>query len=550
MLVFFFVIFWFVIPASGSSLVFFRNDDIFLNKNYDLDATYYEVNKIINLDNTAENLITQPSALVFDEKNSRLMVGDYLLGKIYNYSLKTFKFDSFFGIWPGEPRVLGRVEDISVLPGNENYAIADPFFHHIIICNKSGGAKMSFGRMGVQFYEFNEPSGIACDGKYFFITDRYNCRICVYDIFGSYKYSFGSRGVQHGQFYLPTAILTGSSSEVYVCDSGNDRIEIFDKKGIFKRSIGAMGRAEERFNNPTGICLDEKSNLYVADSLNGRVQKFDRNGKYMGQISELISSFVADDYRPEFIYNMPMNLSSNEINFSMGTLKKPIRVQVDNKNGKLFVLDAELKKIYIFDSDNFNKGRELFKDRHYINAAKYFEKAVVQTPENVNALFYLGYADYQLEKYKDAFLHFTEIKERFPASEVSKYADYYQKKINSTTFEVAETNTHKKTDVEGATDSFTGFPKDTSENIFEVHRKEFKKSYNASSAEKVPTEEELEEAMLEKYYGMKPATDETIFQKLRRENWKARKKDKKQTEYGQKYDKKTDEKTKEKTKEH
>lgn len=447
---------FFPCASAANEMLMFRDDEKFLDRRFDLDATHYEVNRVIELNDTAENRIIVPTAMALDRRNQRLLVGGQLFGRIYAYSLKTYRYDGTFGaeLYNGE-KLFGRISDICSMPGDTGYAVTDSIYHRVMIIDPNGEPVLSFGRLGRNYYEFNEPSGIVVKTvarevydwkksrrpesvprttsrkRLFFISDRFNNRVCAYTLDGNYLYSFGTRGVENGQLYLPSAILSGREDEIYVCDGGNDRIEVLDTKGKFLRRIGRMGTEQGQFHSPTDIAVDANKNFYVADATNGRIQKFDPEGRYKCSINGLRSSFLSKPYAPGFLYRMPGNFDSNEINFSMGELKRPVKINIDNATGRLFILDAEQARIFVLDSDNFRKGRELYKKRQYREAIKYLTIAVLQTPSNINALFYLGYSNYALERFEEAYGHFKKLIADAPASEVAKYADYFIKKIEA-----------------------------------------------------------------------------------------------------------------------
>ncbi len=432
-------------PQAGAfDLVTFDNDIVYLNQKYYLGARHYEVIKIIPIDNTDENLILAPSSLRYDKKYNRLLVGDYLSGKIRKYSLNNYKYSGDFAIEKYGKKLLGNPADIFISPDSRNYVVIDQFFNRMVFFNSLGMNTNITGGLGEAMGEFSEPCAVAFSGGRFFVADKYNCRICVFDASGYFKYSFASKGTADSQLYLPTAVKANSSGEVYVCDSGNDRIQVFEARGRYIKTIGRRGRSPGFFDAPSDICFDANSNIYVADANNKRVQKFSPAGDFLCEIKALESSFLSEDYKPDFYFKMPKNFDSNEINFSLGSLAMPVKIDLNNETAHLYVLDSEQKKIFILDCDNFNKGRRLYLDRNFKDAIKYLKIVMEENPGNLNALYYLGFCYQQTYDYKKAYECYDKIIKVHSLSEVEKHARYQLKKMASVNpsnyFDVAAEN--------------------------------------------------------------------------------------------------------------
>lgn len=76
----------------------------------------------------------------------------------------------------------------------------------------------------------------------YFITDRDNNRVQVFDQYGAYMNSFGTRGNKNGQFLGPEGIAIDQSGIVFVSDSENHRVQLFDPNGVFIGKFGSKGR--------------------------------------------------------------------------------------------------------------------------------------------------------------------------------------------------------------------------------------------------------------------------------------------------------------------
>ena len=417
------------VKTAAFDLVVFNNDSHYLSHGHYLNAKHYEVNKIINIDNTRENLIVAPASLKYDKKYNRLLVGDYLSGKIRKYSLNNFKYSGDFEVEVPGKKIIGSPFDIHISDDSKNYVVADIFFNRIVFLNPFGLVTDIIGATGEAAGEFSEPAAVTYSNGLFFVADKYNCRICVYDKRGYFKYSFASRGALDSQLYLPISLKANDSGEIYICDSGNDRIQVFSPKGVYIKTIGRRGRSAGFFDVPSDICFDSNSNIYIADSYNKRVQKFSPSGEFLCEIKSPGSSFLSDDYKPDFYFKMPKNYDSNEINFSLGSFDMPVKIDINNETAQLYVLDSVQKKIFILDCDNFNKGRALYLGRNFKDAVKYLNIVVDENPHNLNAYYYLGFSYQQIYDYKKAYDCYKKIIDFHSLDEVEKHARLQLKKI-------------------------------------------------------------------------------------------------------------------------
>lgn len=423
-----FIFFYFLITKNclAYEIVLFKKDNTFLNPQKNFNAYHYEVSKIIEIDNTTENRIIYPTFLRYDINSQTLLIGDYFTGKI-------LKFSPINGNYLGElninnhssKRIIGNPTDILIL--KTQYLVTDALFNKLIIFNSNGQIINIFGTTGEAYNEFSEPYSLDIYNNNIFIVDRYNCRICVYNLNGTFKYSFASKGNFSSQIYLPNSIKV-NNGYVYISDSGNDRIQVFDIYGKHIKTIGQRGKSIGFFNAPTDICFDASSNLYIADLLNERIQKILTNGQIY-EIKKLFSSFISKDFEPTFYYKLPLNYDSNEINFKLGELKAPYKIDVNNELAHLYVLDIKDKKIYILDCNNFYKGRKLYLSHNFKDAIKYLKISLDENPDNYYAMYYLGYSYQMLKDYDEAIKCYQNIINLNLQNEVEKYAKLQIKKI-------------------------------------------------------------------------------------------------------------------------
>ncbi len=496
------------LKAAAYDLVAFNDDSRFLSSVYYLNAKHYEVNKTINLDNTSENLIVAPCSLKYDKKYNRLLVGDYLSGKIRKYSLNNFKYSGDFEVESPGKKIIGSPFDICITDDSKRYIVADIFFNRIVFFDPFGLVIDTIGFTGQAAGEFSGPTAVTYSNGFFFVADKYNCRVCVYDARGYFKYSFASKGTLDSQLYLPASLKASDSNEIYICDSGNDRIQVFSAVGAYIKTIGRRGRSTGFFNAPSDICFDSNSNFYIADSYNKRVQKFTPEGNFVCEIKSLASSFLSDDYKPDFYFKMPQNYDSNEINFSLGSFDMPVKIDINSQSAHLYVLDSAQKKIYILDCDNFNKGRALYLGRNFKDAVKYLGIVMDENPGNLNALYYLGYSYQQIGDYKKAYECYQKIVDCRSLGEVEKHARLQLKIIASINAPGYFKSVEEKAELEKKRAeiklSYANFFDSTNEiTAFDRKRAEFFKAYEVEipSRRNTGREKSEEEFYEDEYYG-------------------------------------------------
>ncbi|BBH22131.1 hypothetical protein Back11_34760 [Paenibacillus baekrokdamisoli] len=144
--------------------------------------------------------------------------------------------------------------------------------------------KKSDGRSGNGPGEFNQPYGVAVDGKgNVYVTDTDNHRIQKLDAadgtWSEWGYQATIAGQGLGEFSSPTGVAMDSQGNLYVTEYDNHRIQKLDmltgKWRGWGKIGGGSGSGTGEFLNPTGTAVDSKGNVYVADRDNHRIQKLD-----------------------------------------------------------------------------------------------------------------------------------------------------------------------------------------------------------------------------------------------------------------------------------
>ncbi len=220
-----------------------------------------------------------------------------------------------------KPQV-NQPSDISVSTNGDIYLV-DGVNHRVVVFNRKGNLKYTWGRKGVKKGEFNYPMGIdISDDESIFIADSGNHRIQI----------FSSTGTFLSMFSIPTGpgekpsdpvdvIVSRINGNVYISDNENHKIKVYDQGGIFQFEWGKFGEGNGEFRYPGIIAQNEYNEIFVVDVLNTRVQKFDPSGNYISEIGAW-GVFPGKFFRPK-------------------------GVTIDNKN-RIFVSDSYMGFIQTF----------------------------------------------------------------------------------------------------------------------------------------------------------------------------------------------------------
>jgi phage tail-like protein len=185
------------------------------------------------------------------------------------------------------------------------------------------------------------PSGIAIDddGTVYY-SDPSADRVwridgCTGD--GERMPCVGGAGEGAGQFHEPRGLLVPRARHaLFVADSGNHRVQVFDPSSGQLLAIWGQpgtgpspGTEPGRFSSPWTVAGDAAGNVYVLDYGNRRVQQFDGAG----------------NVQPRFWENVEQS----------GLLREPgdLAVREEGDSVLLFVVDRELRRIFVFDARGF-----------------------------------------------------------------------------------------------------------------------------------------------------------------------------------------------------
>lgn len=175
--------------------------------------------------------------------------------------------------------------DIAVGPGGDSYLV-DGVNNRILVFDRQGNQKFSFGRKGSGNGEFLFPLGIAiADEGTVFVADSGNRRIQVFDLKGNYLYRFAVSSGPGEKPADPVDVLVSPlNGYVYVADNENHKIKVYTREGAFAFEWGKFSEGNDGFRYPGLLAINQFNEVFVVDVLNTRVQKFTPFGEYIATI--------------------------------------------------------------------------------------------------------------------------------------------------------------------------------------------------------------------------------------------------------------------------
>ena len=178
--------------------------------------------------------------------------------------------------------------DVTFLNDDE-ILVADQCNHRIQQLNvQTGNFVKSFGEQGSGDGEFENPASvcITSDGRFIAVVEYVNSRIQVFTMDGEPVFKFGDSGPE--RLDHPTSCVC-YEEKFFVTDRNNNCVKVFDGKGRFLYKFGEEGECDGQLNSPCGLCVDKYGNLLVCDPINGRIQQFSLEGTFIGKISAKVA---------------------------------------------------------------------------------------------------------------------------------------------------------------------------------------------------------------------------------------------------------------------
>jgi DNA-binding beta-propeller fold protein YncE len=212
--------------------------------------------------------------------------------------------------------------DISVGPNGYVYLV-DGVNNRVVVLDRKGRMKFTFGQEGTGQGEFKHPLGIDISNQgMVFIADSGNHRVQVFDSNGNFLRLFSVKGGPQDKPSDPVDVLASDFKDyVYVSDNDNHKIKVYDTRGNFQFEWGRFGEGPGDFRYPGILAKNEQNEIFVVDVLNTRVQKFDPFGNHLADIGSW--------------------------GVLPGNLFRPKGVAIDGKN-RVFVSDSYMGVIQVF----------------------------------------------------------------------------------------------------------------------------------------------------------------------------------------------------------
>ncbi|MEW6455785.1 MAG: NHL repeat-containing protein [Acidobacteriota bacterium] len=104
--------------------------------------------------------------------------------------------------------------------------------------------------------------------------------------------SIGNPDEENYSFYRPRNFELDEKGNFYILDRGNFRIQVYNKNGKYIKTIGKKGQGPGEFERPFGMKLDKKGNIYVNDFTERGLLVFNKEGNYQKTIP--INYFFTD----------------------------------------------------------------------------------------------------------------------------------------------------------------------------------------------------------------------------------------------------------------
>ncbi len=187
-----------------------------------------------------------------------------------------------------------------VIDDNNYLYVADFSNHRIQIFNVSNPlSPVYLTTLGVSSVSgsdnehFNQPTGVAVDSNYIYVSDQSNRRIQIFNrTTGTFIATIGtgSWGTGNNEFKKPTDVAIDSAGSVYVADKTNNRVQQFDSDWDYVRTFGVTGvpylTDGYHYNGPNGLAVTSDGEQYIMEGWGHRLVKIDANGDPLWTIGE------------------------------------------------------------------------------------------------------------------------------------------------------------------------------------------------------------------------------------------------------------------------
>ena len=172
---------------------------------------------------------------------------------------------------------------------NGDLCIADTNNHRLQVLSRSGEVRAVFGQgPGGAAGEFQQPTGLACDGVMLYVADSGNCRLHKLALpSGEVLSTVGVFGDMPGQLHAPVGLAL-HEGRLFCADSRNHRISVFSTSPALRylTSFCSHGAgAAELGSTSSGIYIATyEAELFIADRSNYRLQVLGLDGTFRRSI--------------------------------------------------------------------------------------------------------------------------------------------------------------------------------------------------------------------------------------------------------------------------
>ena len=223
---------------------------------------------------------------------------------------------------------LGNPEEVTTT--STHFFVTERTNHRIQIYDLNGTFVSRFGGSGSGNGQFNDPVGITTNSTHIFVVDRDNHRIQIFYVNGTFVSKFGGSGTGNGQFMNPHRITT-NGTHLFVTDTFQHRIQIFDTNGNFVTKFGSEGSGAGQFRGTYGVATNG-THIFASSLVNHKINIFDINGNY-------VSAFTSG-------FNWPRGITTTSTHIFVA----------DTRNNKIQVFDFNLNRVSEFGGFNSPRG--------------------------------------------------------------------------------------------------------------------------------------------------------------------------------------------------
>ena len=178
--------------------------------------------------------------------------------------------------------------DVTFLNDDE-ILVADKCNHRIQQLNvQTGNFVKSFGKKRSGDGEFMNPTSvcITSNGRFIVVASYGNNRILVFTMDGEPVFKLGNNGPERLDRPLDCVCY---EEKFFVTEKNNNCVKVFDERGQFLYKFGEKGNGDGQLIRPFGLCVDKYGNLLVCDVGNKRIQQFSSEGTFTGKTSSKVN---------------------------------------------------------------------------------------------------------------------------------------------------------------------------------------------------------------------------------------------------------------------